>query len=149
MSSYPTLRINKDLQDCLAKTLAPMLVKIGARKVSESREEYKIQTVIGELFIHIHDNWVHCCFDDVAAARKHFGDHGFQCRLNPCSGKWNWHYFDVNPDVIYPKPRDWRKGHLKLLADTVWREIEDLTPEAVAKSKVILAEHHRLVEAAR
>lgn len=143
MSAYPTLKVSKDLQSHLAKTLAPMLVKIGARKVSEDREEYKIKTVVGELFISICDNWVHCCFEDVAAARKHFGDHGFQCRLNPCSGKWNWHWFDVDPKVLVEKPTV--KGHLKLLADTVWREIEDLTPEAVAKSKLILAEHQRLM----
>ena len=143
MSACPTLKVSKALQSHLSKTLAPMLVKIGARKVSDDREEYKIKTVVGELFIHIRDNWVHCCFEDVAAARKHFGDHGFQCRLNPCSGKWNWHHFDVDPKVLAEKPTV--EGHLKLLADTVWREIEDLTPEAVAKSRVILAEHKRLM----
>jgi hypothetical protein len=137
--------VPKALKPFLSKTLAPMLVKIGARKVSEGREEYKIKTVVGELFIHIQDNWVHCCFEDVAAARKHFKiDNIHQGRLNPFSGKWNWHWFDVNPAVLGNKSKD-SKAALKLLADTVWREIEDLTPEAVAKSKLILAEHQRLM----
>ena len=138
-------RVPKTLQSYLAKQLAPMLLKEGARKVSESREEYKIQTVIGELFIHIQSDFVHCCFEDVAAARKHFGDHGFQHRLNPCSGKWNWHVWDANPNVLdVEKPTV--KDHLKLLAEIVWREIEDLTPAAVEESKRIKAEHQRLVE---
>jgi hypothetical protein len=122
------LTVPKALKPYLAKTLAPMLLDIGARKVSESREEYKIETTIGELFISIYDNWVHCCFEDVAAARKHFGDHGFQCRLNPCSGKWNWHFWDVRSDQT---TKNWRKETLKLLAETVWREIEDLTKQEV------------------
>jgi hypothetical protein len=124
-------RVPKALQSYLAKQLAPMLLKEGARKVSESREEYKIQTVIGELFIHIQADFVHCCFEDVAAARQHFGDHGFQHRLNPCSGKWNWHVWDVqrDPDAV----GNWRKNVLKNLAEIVWREIEDLTPKAAAE----------------
>lgn len=139
--------VPKNLQAYLAKQLAPMLLKIGARKVSESREEYKIQTVIGELFVSIYDNWVHCCFDDVEKAKAHFNITGInQGRLNPCSGKWNWHWFHVQVDSTV---KDWRKHTLSNLAEIVWREIEDLTPEAVAKSKLILAEHDRLMEAGK
>lgn len=125
----------------LASVLAPMLRKIGAVKVSETREEYEITTILGDLFIAIYDDWVHCCFENVEAAKQHFGHVGISAnrRLNPHSGKWNWHWFDVNPDVLEKRYRT-TKGHLKLLAETVWREIEDLTPAAVEAHRKLLAE---------
>lgn len=120
-------------QGILAKILAPMLLQLGASRTSEVRQEYKIDTVVGALFVHIYDNWVHCRFENVAAARKNLKIS--HIRLNQFSGKWNWHHFDVNPAVLEvekPTVRD----HLQLLADVVWREIEDLNPAAVAASKV-------------
>lgn len=39
--------------------------------------------------------WVHLRFEDVAKAREYFGIDSIGYRLNPYSGKWNWHPDDA------------------------------------------------------
>lgn len=137
-----TLHLRKSEKSYLAKVLAPMLVKIGAVKHSDSRPEYKINTILGELFIHIQDDWVHCCFENVDAAKRHFGVTGISAnrRLNPYSGKWNWHHWDVRVDDHTLTGVKRQRAILDLLAEVVWREIEDLTPAAVEAHRKLLAE---------
>lgn len=143
-----SLHLRKSLHPYLASVLAPMLCKIGAARASDTRQEYKINTVVGMLFVAIYEDWVHCCFEDVAAAKAHFKVTGIcQHRLNPCSGKWNWHHWDVRLDDVHLTGVKRDRAILDLLAVTVWREIQDLTPEAVEESKRILVEHEKAMKA--
>jgi len=119
----------------LEAKLAPMLLALpGATKIGE--QQIVVPTRLGRLRVHIFDDWVGCRFlDDLEPARKHFGvrNIGTAARLNPFSGKWN---FEVGADV-FPRPKKtrnrWPAAALKTLADIVWREVQDLTVESVAK----------------
>jgi hypothetical protein len=46
---------------------------------------------------------VYCRFDDVEAARKWFGvgQYDHDSRLNPHSGKWNWHFAPQETGLCY------------------------------------------------
>jgi len=52
---------------------------------------YEITTRAGYLSIATYGNWVACQFNDPDAAKAVVGTSG----LNPFSGKWNHHYFDM------------------------------------------------------
>lgn len=60
------------------------------------RGGFNIQTKVGTLWIEVQNGsqcpWIAARFEDVEAAKKHFGvvDGDFNSRLNPYSGKWNW-----------------------------------------------------------
>jgi len=57
---------------------------------------FNIQTKVGTLWIEVQNGsecpWIAARFEDIEAAKKHFGvvDGDFNSRLNPYSGKWNW-----------------------------------------------------------
>jgi hypothetical protein len=80
---------------------------IGAFKPTrEGRRDFRIMTKLGALDVSLHDDddqpWIAAVWDDVERARAHFGvEKTFLAvtmnRLNPFSGKWNWHWFQQRP----------------------------------------------------
>ncbi len=60
---------------------------------------WSIETRAGSLLIHPYadeiDFWIACRFEDVSRAREVLGVKPYQVsgRLNPYSGKWNFHYY--------------------------------------------------------
>jgi len=81
------------LQDEFALALAPF------NPVKGEHRDWRIQTAIGPLEVTLYDKdgqgpWIACAFLDVEKARLHFGvspSDFFKFRLNPYSGKWNFH----------------------------------------------------------
>lgn len=63
---------------------------------SASIRMFRIDTILGPLYITAYDDWIACCFDNVQAAKTHYGVTTLGSRLNPYSGKWNWHYFGTD-----------------------------------------------------
>jgi len=67
--------------------------------------DLRIQTKVGPLELMFYDSkegpWIAARFVDIDQARKHFGvkENDFRSRLNPCSGKWNWHWHEFEPVV--------------------------------------------------
>lgn len=53
--------------------------------------DFEIETKAGTLFVSPHDNWIACRFENVEEAKRLLGNNP---RLNPFSGKWNFHYSD-------------------------------------------------------
>jgi len=60
------------------------LTSIGARP--SNFYAYVLDTIIGELWITVYDDWIACRWDNVDKARAA----GLGC--NPYSGKWNFHF---------------------------------------------------------
>jgi hypothetical protein len=73
---------------------------IGAFKPTrEGKRDYRIMTRLGALDVTLHEAddqpWLAAIWDDVEKARVHFGVNKVLPqldRLNPYSGKWNWHW---------------------------------------------------------
>ena len=51
-----------------------------------------LQTICGTLHVTPYGNWIACRFYDTDAAVAHFGYQPVHGRLNPWSGKWNFHF---------------------------------------------------------
>lgn len=115
---------------------------MGATEVPNHPDEYQLNTNIGILSIGIKDGWIACRFEDVEKAKgANLGD-----RLNPFSGKWNWHeginwlsMFEHQLYFLMDKPEEYaslcvKKLCAKLLAlnltdeqaVTLWRECREL-----------------------
>lgn len=56
----------------------------------------RIETTLGLLHVSPHDDWIATRFDDVDRAKSVLGS-GRDGRLNPYSGKWNFHFADGTP----------------------------------------------------
>lgn len=64
-----------------------IVLGMGATEVPADLSQFQLDTNIGILSIRIRDGWIACRFEDVEKAKgANLGD-----RLNPFSGKWNWH----------------------------------------------------------
>jgi len=112
---------NKKLATRLASKLAPLLRSIPG--VFEDGDKFVLATEAGQLSIRIMDDWVACRFlnDDLEAVYRFLNtERSDQGRLNRCSGKWNWHLWHVQEQESTAETLD-------LLAECVWREVEDLT----------------------
>jgi len=68
-----------------------MLVRLGATQ--GGRYDMVLPTVAGPMYCTVYDDWLACMFDDVARAKQVVTSG----RLNPFSGKWNWHYTKPGP----------------------------------------------------
>jgi len=62
--------------------------------------ELVLPTVCGPLRVVPYGNWIACRFSDVAAARGHL-PHEQNDRLNPHSGKFNFHFNAVTADFAF------------------------------------------------
>ena len=77
-----------------------------------------IQTKLGLLSVTPYEGWIACRFHDVTRAAAHFGVTSItQQRLNPVSGKWNWH------------PHANTYGSLDAMVATFKGHVESLLPE--------------------
>lgn len=65
-----------------------MLRDLGAVATPGEWHAWRLDTRAGRLDVTPHPTWVACRFVDVAAAKAILGT---DPRLNPHSGKWNWH----------------------------------------------------------
>jgi hypothetical protein len=83
-------------QATLLALVEALVLARGGRKPG-SWYQMEILTKAGLLQVSVHDSvyspWIACRFQDVAAAREHFGVTALCSwhRLNPYSGKWNFH----------------------------------------------------------
>lgn len=77
-------------QERFIKRIEEFVLSLGA-----TRDDYylNLDTPLGPLRIRVHENWIHCRWQDVEKAKKYLGDAHYS-RLNPYSGKWNWIYHD-------------------------------------------------------
>lgn len=130
----------------LPSHLVPWLEAHGAKPCSHgpgTHVDYAIPTILGELRIHIYPDWIPTvfCYDDrrkeaLEPARKHFGVHNLsdaQCkRLNPFSGKWNFHPWEFSAGGYS------RKGYSEDVLYTLFigftKELEPLLVPAVTST---------------
>lgn len=71
-------------------------IVLGAERKPSNGEyddrEWTLATKAGPLTLKAVDcEFIHCRFEDVEKAKDHLG-HSPNSRLNPYSGKWNWHF---------------------------------------------------------
>jgi hypothetical protein len=119
----------------LRDLVIPRLDALGATARDRAWEpglQRTLETAIGKLDIHVIDgDWIACRFDDVEKAKEHFGVRGLGCgRLNPYSGKWNWHHFEYAPVDSQGRirPRKVLEAALETLAKEFLEEIETILP---------------------
>lgn len=67
-------------------------IEIETNPIGELGGRMALQTICGILHVTPYGNWIACRFYDVDAAVAHFGYDRVHGRLNPCSGKWNFHF---------------------------------------------------------
>jgi len=79
----------------------------------EGKRDYRIMTRLGALDVTLYEGddqpWLAAIWDDVEKARVHFGVNKVLPqldRLNPYSGKWNWHWFQQWPQEIKARKAD-------------------------------------------
>ncbi len=70
-----------------------VLLALGAKKNEGLGYDYVIDTIAGPLECAPYEDWLATRFMDVAQAKQKVGGD----RLNPHSGKWNWHYTNPGP----------------------------------------------------
>jgi len=90
-----------DMTTYLATVFTPYVssLRLNTLELDGFTPAYEIHTLGGRLRILLMDDWLACRFDDVEKAAKLFGITTIQQgRLNPYSGKWNWHWFDGVPE---------------------------------------------------
>jgi len=59
---------------------------------------FTIDTPAGALNIAVHDNWIETRFNDLAKGIVFTDSINNPC--NPCTGKWNFHFENLNPDFV-------------------------------------------------
>ena len=74
-----------------------MLQEIGATATQDCSYPWSLATRAGELRVAVYEHWLACRFYDVARAKTELGS---DRRLNPFSGKWNWHFTSPGPEVV-------------------------------------------------
>jgi hypothetical protein len=98
------------------------------------RGDFIVQTICGELRVHVYEDWYATAFVDTDKAKAHFGVTGIgQGRLNPHSGKWNWHPWDVCPSGFRPKGGKYSKAVLFDLADEFIIELSKIITDTEPK----------------
>ena len=79
---------------CFVEAMTAMLHRLGAKPNSPGWYALRLRTVVGDLDISVFDDWVATRFADPEAAKALLNPRGElgSCRLNPFSGKWNFHF---------------------------------------------------------
>lgn len=80
-----------------------LFTSLGATNVDEDGfdgltfKTWTLETECGPLRVTVYEDWLACRFEDVGSAKKtlYSGPHS---RLNPYSGKWNFH-FEPGDDI--------------------------------------------------
>jgi hypothetical protein len=98
----------------------------------EGKRDYRIKTKLGALDVSLHEGddqpWLAAIWDDVEKARVHFGVKKVLPqlnRLNPYSGKWNWHWFQQWPQGNKARKADRIEAGRKMIAAFV-EEVKEL-----------------------
>lgn len=60
---------------------------LGATPAEGNQYRFELTTSVGVLRLQSYGSWIACCFDEPRRALHVAG-----ARLNPFSGKWNWHW---------------------------------------------------------
>ncbi|WOB06512.1 hypothetical protein [Piscinibacter gummiphilus] len=78
-----------------------MLGRLGAKESKLTWYELQLDTRIGPLLLNPLDGWLAARFDDIQRAAALLNPGGnWTSRLNPHSGKWNFHFDDtVTPEI--------------------------------------------------
>ena len=79
------------------KQASERLLRLGFKPTPDGDREFSLDTPLGPLGATPYDDWIACQFKDVAKAKQHL-PHGYADRLNPHSGKWNWHGDGLDAD---------------------------------------------------
>jgi hypothetical protein len=92
--------------------------------------KYEVQTIVGLLTIHVYDDWLACRFAETERPNAHFGvRYSDPCiRLNPYSGKWNWHWFECMPHGTKWTKANKAKGSALLLT-TFQNAVDRILPD--------------------
>ena len=81
------------------KQASERLLRLGFKPTPDGDREFSLDTPLGPLGASPYDDWIACQFKDVAKAKaKQHLPHGHADRLNPYSGKWNWHGDGLDAD---------------------------------------------------
>lgn len=102
-------RVTKQQAAQFRKEAEATLARLGAVLVDPERwYPYSLQTHAGELRISIDGDSLMCRFEDVPKAKEELYSslYGLDDRLNPYSGKWNWHGLDCLPAFEFIVNRD-------------------------------------------
>ena len=91
-----TTKKRQGFYNSFKQAVTEYLISKGA--VAADFYEFQIETTLGLLHVTPFDNWIATRFDDVDRAKAVLGS-GRDVRLNPCSGKWNFHFADGTPEV--------------------------------------------------
>ena len=74
-----------------------MLQELGATGTDDFSYPWSLVTRAGELRLAVHEDWLACRFSDVGRAKAALDS---DARLNPFSGKWNWHFTSPGSDAV-------------------------------------------------
>lgn len=71
-----------------------MLQRMGARPNRSGWYVLRLDTIVGELQLNVYDGWLATRFTDLDRANALLNPHGQPggCRLNPFTGKYNFHF---------------------------------------------------------
>lgn len=122
----------------LRDLVIPGLDKLGATVPPNAYNpdfQRRLETVVGTLSVILCEedgDWIACRFEDVEKAKQHFGIFNIcQGRLNPYSGKWNWHCWEfMTRDEVEKMHRTSKvsDAHLKALAEAFLAAVQPLIP---------------------
>lgn len=91
---------SKKQHEVFNKKVHRLLIGLGATQPGKWSYKYAIETMAGSLYLSIHEAEksavfsVYCRFENPEKAKEIFGD-GTYGRLNPYSGKWNYHEYEA------------------------------------------------------
>jgi hypothetical protein len=87
----------------LGKLVKTYLYLRGGTKDETAFYQYKIKTKAGELLVSTNDDTgaVFCRFSDPTAAKNTLNGYGALQRLNPYSGKWNFHWSRMDAEEAF------------------------------------------------
>lgn len=100
--------------------VSDLLARLGVEPLAGAPYDRKLQTRFGGMQLKVYDDWVACRFENIEAARLGLPPG----RLNPHSGKWNWHFERPGFDDLLALARE--------LADVRFDDddIEEILPAA-------------------
>jgi hypothetical protein len=83
------------------RQVTEMLLRLGATPTKLGLHDVELETKVGPLDLTAYDGWLAARFVDVPRARALLNPAAaWTSRLNPVSGKWNFHFDDsVTPEI--------------------------------------------------
>jgi hypothetical protein len=86
--------VRSEFDVAFVEVMTAMLHRMGARPNPASWYALRLHTLAGELELSVYDGWLATRFIDPDRANALLNPRGQLggCRLNPYSGKWNFHF---------------------------------------------------------